>query len=80
MSTITDETIKHSRNNTAGSRRTESVLSCDSDIRFTRKKLGDSQRCGCALIAGFLLILLLSGVAVYFGCKFLIFIYLFVLC
>lgn len=74
MSTITDETIKHSRNNsnnTAGSRRTESVLSCDSDIRFTRKKLGDSQRCGCALIAGFLLILLLSGAAVYFGCKFL---------
>lgn len=50
--------------------RSESVLSTDSDIRFTRRKLGDSQRCGCVVIAGFLLLLLLAGAAVYVGCKY----------
>lgn len=47
-------------------------MSTDSDIRFTRRKLGDSQRCGCAVIAGFLVTLLLAGVCVYFGCKYFI--------
>lgn len=50
-------------------RKSESVLSTDSDIRFTRRKLGDSQKCGCAVIAGFLIALLVAGVFVYVGCK-----------
>ncbi len=41
--------------------KTESIMSSDSDIRFTRKKLGDNQRCGCIIIAGFLLMLLVAG-------------------
>lgn len=49
--------------------KSESVLSTDSDIRFTRRKLGDSQKCGCAVIAGFLIALLVAGVFVYVGCK-----------
>uniref|UniRef100_A0A1I8Q2R9 Atrial natriuretic peptide-converting enzyme n=1 Tax=Stomoxys calcitrans TaxID=35570 RepID=A0A1I8Q2R9_STOCA len=48
-------------------KKTESVLSTDSDIRFTRRKLGDSQKCGCAVIAGFLVALLVAGVFVYVG-------------
>lgn len=51
-------------------KKTESVLSTDSDIRFTRRKLGDSQKCGCAVIAGFLVALLVAGVFVYVGCKY----------
>lgn len=51
--------------------RADSVLSSDSDIRFTRRKLGDNQKCGCALIAGFLLILLFAGVIVYVGYTYL---------
>ncbi|XP_050079805.1 uncharacterized protein LOC126567626 [Anopheles maculipalpis] len=53
------------------SSRAESVLSSDSDIRFTRRKLGDNQKCGCALIAGFLLILLCAGAIVYVGYTYL---------
>ena len=49
--------------------KTESIMSSDSDIRFTRKKLGDNQRCGCILIAGFLLMLLIAGLLLYAGCK-----------
>lgn len=72
---ITDMKVKNCRKNPSlrGSVincRTESVLSTDSDIRFTRKKLGDNQRCGCALIAGFLIILLLAGTIVYLGCEY----------
>ncbi|XP_037725052.1 uncharacterized protein LOC119556725 isoform X2 [Drosophila subpulchrella] len=48
-------------------RKSESVLSTDSDIRFTRRKLGDGQKCGCAVIAGFLIALLVAGVFVYVG-------------
>lgn len=51
-------------------KKTESVLSTDSDIRFTRRKLGDSQKCGCAVIAGFLVALLVAAVFVYVGCKY----------
>lgn len=50
--------------------KTESIMSSDSDIRFTRKKLGDNQRCGCILIAGFLVMLLIAGLLLYAGCKF----------
>lgn len=49
--------------------KTESIMSSDSDIRFTRKKLGDNQRCGCILIAGFLVMLLIAGLLLYAGCK-----------
>ncbi|KRK06680.1 uncharacterized protein Dyak_GE15774, isoform B [Drosophila yakuba] len=48
-------------------RKSESVLSTDSDIRFTRRKLGDGQKCGCAVIAGFLIALLVAGIFVYVG-------------
>lgn len=44
-------------------------MSSDSDIRFTRKKLGDNQRCGCMLIASFLVMLLIAGLILYAGCK-----------
>lgn len=46
-------------------------MSSDSDIRFTRKKLGDNQRCGCILIAGFLVMLLVAGLVLYAGCELL---------
>lgn len=60
----------HTHTNGGGNRRkSESVLSTDSDIRFTRRKLGDSQKCGCAVIAGFLVALLVAGAFVYVGCK-----------
>ena len=49
--------------------KTESIMSSHSDIRFTRKKLGDNQRCGCILIAGFLVLLLVAGLILYAGCK-----------
>lgn len=47
-----------------------SILSSDSDIRFTRK-LGAHYRCGCCILAGFLLFLLLTAAAVYLGYTFL---------
>jgi len=46
-----------------------SILSSDSDIRFTRK-LGAHYRCGCCILAGFLLFLLLAAAAVYLGRKY----------
>jgi hypothetical protein len=46
-----------------------SILSSDSDIRFTRK-LGVHYRCGCCILAGFLLFLLLAAAAVYLGRKY----------
>ncbi|XP_066997749.2 atrial natriuretic peptide-converting enzyme [Anabrus simplex] len=48
-----------------------SILSSDSDIRFTRK-LGSHYRCGCCIVAAFLLFLLVAAVAVYLGYTFLI--------
>jgi hypothetical protein len=54
--------------------KTESIMSSDSDIRFTRKKLGDNQRCGCIIIAGFLVMLLVAGLILckcFFACAYL---------
>lgn len=51
-------------------KKAESVLSTDSDLRFTRRKLGDNQKCGCAVFAGFLVALLLTSILVYAGCKY----------
>lgn len=51
-------------------RKTDSVISSDSDIRFTRRKLGDTQKCGCAVIAGVLIFLLFGTIATYIGCKY----------
>ncbi|CAH1156249.1 unnamed protein product [Phaedon cochleariae] len=48
-------------------RSASSILSSDSDIRFTRKKLTSQYKCGCCIIATFLLFLLLAGAAVYLG-------------
>ncbi|XP_055298074.1 uncharacterized protein LOC129566301 [Sitodiplosis mosellana] len=48
-------------------RKTDSVISSDSDIRFTRRKLGDTQKCGCAVIAGLLIFMLFATIAMYFG-------------
>ncbi|XP_069697867.1 atrial natriuretic peptide-converting enzyme [Periplaneta americana] len=47
-----------------------SILSSDSDIRFTRK-LGSHYRCGCCILAGFLLFLLVAAAAIYVGYTFL---------
>lgn len=47
-----------------------SILSSDSDIRFTRKKLTSQYKCGCCIIAIFLLFLLLAAVGVYVGYTF----------
>ncbi|KAJ9598594.1 hypothetical protein L9F63_010723, partial [Diploptera punctata] len=47
-----------------------SILSSDSDIRFTRK-LGSHYRCGCCILAGFLLVLLLAAAGIYLGYTFL---------
>ncbi|XP_972040.2 atrial natriuretic peptide-converting enzyme [Tribolium castaneum] len=44
-----------------------SILSSDSDIRFTRKKLTSQYRCGCCILATFLLLLLIAAAAVYIG-------------
>lgn len=51
-------------------RSASSILSTDSDIRFTRKKLSSQYKCGCCIIACFLLLLLMAAGAVYVGCKF----------
>ncbi|OXU25522.1 hypothetical protein TSAR_016581 [Trichomalopsis sarcophagae] len=48
-----------------------SILSSDSDIRFTRK-LGSQYRCGCCVLAAFLLFLLFAGVSIYLGYTFLL--------
>ncbi|XP_072393053.1 atrial natriuretic peptide-converting enzyme-like isoform X2 [Diabrotica undecimpunctata] len=47
-----------------------SIVSSDSDIRFTRKKLTSQYKCGCCIIAIFLLFLLLAAVGVYLGYTF----------
>ncbi|XP_071050421.1 atrial natriuretic peptide-converting enzyme isoform X2 [Onthophagus taurus] len=60
MSTVSNGT-RHYR------RSASSILSTDSDIRFTRKKLSSQYRCGCCIIASFLFLLLLASAAVYFG-------------
>lgn len=61
---------KCSRSSSARSdRKTDSVISSDSDIRFTRRKLGEQQRCGCAVFAGFLIFTLFATVTGYIGCK-----------
>lgn len=65
----------HRHSHSHSRRKSESVLSTDSDIRFTRRKLGDSQKCGCAVIAGFLVALLMAGVFVYLGCKLIYILY-----
>uniref|UniRef100_A0AAR5NZB8 Atrial natriuretic peptide-converting enzyme n=1 Tax=Dendroctonus ponderosae TaxID=77166 RepID=A0AAR5NZB8_DENPD len=44
-----------------------SIISSDSDIRFTRGKLTSQTRCGCCIIATFLLFLLLAAASVYVG-------------
>lgn len=41
------------------------ISSSASDITFTRKKLTDQYKCGCYIIAGFLVLLLLAAGAVY---------------
>lgn len=51
-----------------------SILSSDSDIRFTRK-LGGHYRCGCCILAFFLLFLLVAAAAVYLGCKPFLYLY-----
>lgn len=53
--------------------KSESIMSSDSDIRFTRKKLGDNQRCGCIVITGFLVALLIAGLVLYAACKLIFF-------
>lgn len=53
------------------SRRAEtpsSILSSDSDIRFTRKVSGQ-YRCGCCVLAAFLTLLLVISIGVYLGCE-----------
>uniref|UniRef100_T1H9A8 Uncharacterized protein n=1 Tax=Rhodnius prolixus TaxID=13249 RepID=T1H9A8_RHOPR len=47
-----------------------SILSSDSDIRFTRK-LGNQYRCSCYIASGFLVFLLLAGLTVYITYKYL---------
>ncbi|XP_063221549.1 atrial natriuretic peptide-converting enzyme-like [Bacillus rossius redtenbacheri] len=47
-----------------------SILSCDSDIRFTRK-LGGQYRCGCYIVTAFLMFLLVSATGIYLGYSFL---------
>ncbi|XP_046680550.1 atrial natriuretic peptide-converting enzyme isoform X1 [Homalodisca vitripennis] len=47
-----------------------SILSSDSDIRFTRK-LGDHYRCGCCILAAFLVFILVGTLALYAGYTYL---------
>ncbi|XP_025837341.1 atrial natriuretic peptide-converting enzyme, partial [Agrilus planipennis] len=49
-----------------------SILSSDSDIRFTRRKLSSQYKCGCCIIAAFLLLLLLASASVYVGYTFFV--------
>ncbi|KAJ8684156.1 hypothetical protein QAD02_019948 [Eretmocerus hayati] len=66
MSASTLSTRRFSRAGTPSS-----ILSSDSDIRFTRK-LGSQYRCGCCVLAAFLLFLLVASVSVYLGSTFLL--------
>ncbi|XP_060529416.1 atrial natriuretic peptide-converting enzyme [Cylas formicarius] len=68
MSVSTVSSIRGTRN---FRRSPSSILSSDSDIRFTRKKLSAQTRCGCIIIAIFLLFLLLAAVSVYVGYTYL---------
>ncbi|KAK0098199.1 hypothetical protein PV326_010521 [Microctonus aethiopoides] len=68
-SAISVSTVSTRRFSRAGT--PSSILSSDSDIRFTRK-LGGQYRCGCCVLAAFLLFLLFSGVSIYLGYTFLI--------
>ncbi|XP_046467018.1 atrial natriuretic peptide-converting enzyme [Neodiprion pinetum] len=67
-SKISVSTVSTRRFSRAGT--PSSILSSDSDIRFTRK-LGGQYRCGCCVLAAFLLFLLFAGVAIYLGYTFL---------
>ncbi|XP_008545469.1 atrial natriuretic peptide-converting enzyme isoform X1 [Microplitis demolitor] len=67
-SKISVSTVSTRRFSRAGT--PSSILSSDSDIRFTRK-LGGQYRCGCCVLAAFLLFLLFSGVSIYLGCEFI---------
>ncbi|XP_024945636.1 atrial natriuretic peptide-converting enzyme isoform X2 [Cephus cinctus] len=68
MASISVSTVSTRRFSRAGT--PSSILSSDSDIRFTRK-LGGQYRCGCCVLAAFLLFLLFSGVSIYLGYTFL---------
>ncbi|RZF36564.1 hypothetical protein LSTR_LSTR010675 [Laodelphax striatellus] len=48
-----------------------SILSSDSDIRFTRKKLSAHYKCGCYLLSAFLLFILVSTLSLYAGYTYL---------
>ncbi|KAK7865066.1 hypothetical protein R5R35_007193 [Gryllus longicercus] len=65
MSVSTTSTRQLARSETPSS-----ILSSDSDIRFTRQ-LGSHYRCGCWILAGFLLFLLVVAACVYIGYTFL---------
>ncbi|XP_066594436.1 atrial natriuretic peptide-converting enzyme [Prorops nasuta] len=67
-SKISVSTVSTRRFSRAGT--PSSILSSDSDIRFTRK-LGGQYRCGCCVLAAFLLFLLFSGLSIYLGYTFL---------
>ncbi|XP_011505070.1 PREDICTED: atrial natriuretic peptide-converting enzyme [Ceratosolen solmsi marchali] len=67
-SKISVSTVSTRRFSRAGT--PSSILSSDSDIRFTRK-LGSQYRCGCCVLAAFLLFLLFAGVSIYLGYTFL---------
>lgn len=51
-------------------RSASSILSSDSDIRFTRRKLSSQFKCGCCILASFLLLLLAAAAAIYIGYTF----------
>ncbi|XP_014225534.1 atrial natriuretic peptide-converting enzyme [Trichogramma pretiosum] len=68
-SKISVSTVSTRRFSRAGT--PSSILSSDSDIRFTRK-LGSQYRCGCCILAAFLLLLLLAGVVVYIAHTFVL--------
>ncbi|XP_011309564.1 atrial natriuretic peptide-converting enzyme [Fopius arisanus] len=68
-SKISVSTVSTRRFSRAGT--PSSIISSDSDIRFTRK-LGGQYRCGCCVLAAFLLFLLFSGVSIYLGYTFLV--------
>ncbi|CAB0032383.1 unnamed protein product [Trichogramma brassicae] len=68
-SRISVSTVSTRRFSRAGT--PSSILSSDSDIRFTRK-LGSQYRCGCCILAAFLLLLLLAGVVVYIAHTFVL--------
>ncbi|KAF5279205.1 hypothetical protein FQR65_LT03452 [Abscondita terminalis] len=63
ISTVSSTTRQYKRS-------PSSILSTDSDIRFTRKKLSSQYKCGCCIIACFLGLLLLAAASVYVGYTF----------